>query len=174
MHVILFAVLLSAVLLPGAPAAAQSERSVELRPGFTTLLRFDRAVSTVVIGNPLVADAIARTDRAILVTGRAVGTTNLIVLNGEGAEIYSALVIVATGRADPGDVRIHSTKQLHAHYSYYCTPECVMVGEVKPPQVRPPAHERTVAPSPREEREEEQAAPAAPPAATPQGASPSQ
>jgi hypothetical protein len=170
---VFFVAALLATLVIGAPATAQSERTVELRPGFTTLLRFDRAVSTVVIGNPLVADAIARTDRAILVTGRAVGTTNLIVLNGEGAEIYSALVIVATGRADPGDVRIHTARQLHSHYSYYCTPECVMVGEVRPPQVRPPAHERTVAPSPREEREEEQTAPAAPPAAAPQGAPPS-
>ena len=57
---------------------AQTNESVQLTPGFTRLVRFDRPIATVVIGNPEVADARAQTDRSIALGGKAVGITNLI------------------------------------------------------------------------------------------------
>jgi hypothetical protein len=105
---------------------AQTSDAVQLTPGFTRLLSFDRSIATVVIGNPEVADARAQTDRSIVVVGKAVGITNLIALDPTGAEVFNALVIV--GARDAGKVVIHTRKQLHEYWAYRCTAEnCVRV-----------------------------------------------
>src|SRR5882757_6089223 len=82
------------LLLGAAQAFAQTSEPVQLTPGFTKLIRFDRPIATVVIGNPEVADARAQTDRSIALVGKAVGITNLIALDNTGAEVFSSLVVV--------------------------------------------------------------------------------
>ena len=107
-------------------AFAQTSEAVQLTPGFTRLIRFDRPISTVVIGNPEVADARAQTDRSIALVGKAVGITNLIALDNNGAEVFSSLVVV--GARDAGKVIINSRKQLHEYWAYRCTSDnCVRV-----------------------------------------------
>ena len=108
------------------PGFAQTSESVQLTPGFTKLLRFDRPIATVVIGNPEVADARAQTDRSIALVGKAVGITNLIALDNAGVEVYSSLVVV--GARDAGKVIINARKQLHEYWAYRCTSDnCVRV-----------------------------------------------
>ena len=85
---------------------AQTSEPVQLTPGFTRLIRFDRPIATVVIGNPEVADARAQTDRSIALVGKAVGITNLIALDNTGAEVFSSLVVV--GARDAGKVIINA------------------------------------------------------------------
>ena len=107
-------------------AFAQTSESVQLTPGFTRLIRFDRPIATVVIGNPEVADARAQTDRSIALVGKAVGITNLIALDNNGAEVFSSLVVV--GARDAGKVIINARKQLHEYWAYRCTSDnCVRV-----------------------------------------------
>src|ERR1044071_5301364 len=107
-------------------ASAQTSEPVQLTPGFTKLIRFDRSIATVVIGNPEVADARAQTDRSIALVGKAVGITNLIALDTNGQEVYSSLVVV--GARDAGKVIINSRKQLHEYWAYRCTADnCVRV-----------------------------------------------
>ena len=101
---------------------------VQLTPGFTKLVRFDRTISTVVIGNPEVVDARAQTDRAIVLVGKTVGITNLIVLDDTGTEVFNSLVIV--GARDAGKVIVHARKQLHEYWAYRCTEDnCVRVAD---------------------------------------------
>jgi hypothetical protein len=117
---------LALLLSPISLSLAQNSEPVQLTPGFTKLISFDRSIATVVIGNPEVADARAQTDRSIVVVGRAVGITNLIALDPAGAEVFSSLVIV--GARDAGKVVIHARKQLHEYWAYRCTAEnCVRV-----------------------------------------------
>lgn len=118
---------LAAVVMVPLPAAqAQVPDQVQLTPGFTKLLRFDKSISTVVIGNPEVADARAQTDRSIVLVGRAVGITNLIALDETGAEVYSGLVVV--GARDAGKVVVHARPRLHEYWAYRCTADnCVRV-----------------------------------------------
>jgi Flp pilus assembly secretin CpaC len=105
---------------------AQSSEPVQLTPGFTRLIRFDRPIATIVIGNPEVADARAQTDRSIALVGKAVGITNLIALDGAGAEVFNALVVV--GARDAGKVIINSRRTLHEYWAYRCTSDnCVRV-----------------------------------------------
>ena len=107
-------------------AFAQTNEPVQLTPGFTKLIRFERPIATVVIGNPEVADARAQTDRSIALVGKAVGITNLIALDNTGAEVLSTLVVV--GARDAGKVIINARKQLHEYWAYRCTSDnCVRV-----------------------------------------------
>lgn len=122
----LFLATLGLLLSATSWSPAQNSESIQLTPGFTKLLPFQRSIATVVIGNPEVADARAQTDRSIVVVGKAVGITNLIALDPAGAEVFSALVIV--GARDAGKVVVHARKQLHEYWAYRCTAEnCVRV-----------------------------------------------
>ena len=129
MHAFSFRALLTALaltLVPVGAALAQTTEPVQLTPGFTKLIRFDRPIATVVIGNPEVADARAQTDRSIALVGKAVGITNLIALDNTGAEVLSTLVVV--GARDAGKVIINARKQLHEYWAYRCTSDnCVRV-----------------------------------------------
>src|SRR5438034_5323872 len=84
---------LTALILCAPTVRAQE--TIELSPGTVKLLRFDRAVGTVAVGNPAVADTFAPNDRAILLTGKTIGSTNLIVLDDGGRDLLSAAVIVS-------------------------------------------------------------------------------
>ena len=109
-----------------ATPMAQTAEPVQLTPGFTRLVTFNRSIATVVIGNPEVADARAQTDRSIVLVGKAVGITNLIALDNTGAEVFSSLVVV--GARDAGKVIINARKQLHEYWAYRCTADnCVRV-----------------------------------------------
>ena len=124
-----FAAFAALILFLADSAQAQTTQpsdAVQLTPGFTKLVRFDRTITTVVIGNPEVVDARAQTDRAIVLVGKAVGITNLIVLDDGGNEVFNSLVVV--GARDAGKVVVHARKQLHEYWAYRCTEEnCVRV-----------------------------------------------
>jgi Pilus formation protein N terminal region len=107
----------STVIMCAAPARAQE--SIELSPGIVKLLRFDRPVGTVAVGNPAVADTFAPNDRAILLTGKTIGSTNLIVLDDGGRDLFSAAVIVS--RSEFGRVTVHSKALLHRYWAYQCS-----------------------------------------------------
>ena len=120
-----FAGLVALIGLTGS-VVAQTAEPVQLTPGFTRLVTFNRSIATVVIGNPEVADARAQTDRSIVLVGKAVGITNLIALDNAGTEVFSSLVVV--GARDAGKVIINARKQLHEYWAYRCTADnCVRV-----------------------------------------------
>lgn len=100
-------------------AQAPSGEVIELRPGFTRLLQFDRTVRTVAIGDPDVADATVQSDRAALLTAKRVGETNLIAIDPNGTEIFRATVLVGGGAV--GRVVFHTKKQVHEYWTYRCT-----------------------------------------------------
>jgi hypothetical protein len=100
-------------------SASRADETIELSPGFVKLLRFDRTVGTVAVGNPAVADTFAPNDRAILLTGKQIGSTNLIVLDDGGRDLFNAAVIVS--RSELGRVTIHSKGLLHRYWAYQCS-----------------------------------------------------
>lgn len=125
-RLILLLTALTLTCFPNNATWAQTSEPVQLTPGFTKLIRFDRPIATVVIGNPEVADARAQTDRSIALVGKAVGITNLIALDNTGIEVFNSLVVV--GARDAGKVIINSRKALHEYWAYRCTAEnCVRV-----------------------------------------------
>lgn len=79
---------------------------VPIPPGFTALLRVERTIRTIAIGNPDIADASVQTDKSVLITAKRIGETNLIVLDEDGREMYNALVRVGGGAS--GGVHVHA------------------------------------------------------------------
>jgi len=58
------------------------------------LVKLPERVSTVVIGNPLIADVSIQSGGLIVVTGKGYGVTNLIALDRSGATLMERLVQV--------------------------------------------------------------------------------
>lgn len=56
--------------------------------------------SSIVLGNPAVADVTVTEANKLFVTGKAFGTTNLIIYNMDGRQIYSADVVVTTNSSN--------------------------------------------------------------------------
>lgn len=111
--------LVAVIALIICSSTARADETIVLSPGFVKLLRFDRPVGTVAVGEPAIADTFAPNDRAILLTAKTVGTTNLIVLDDAGRDLFSAEVIVS--RSELRRVAIHSKAVLHRYWAYQCT-----------------------------------------------------
>lgn len=59
------------------------------------ILKLDRSVSKVIVGNADVADVTVADDRTIVLTGRAYGSTNLVLLDSRGNAILDERILVS-------------------------------------------------------------------------------
>ncbi|TDI59473.1 MAG: hypothetical protein E2O93_01280 [Alphaproteobacteria bacterium] len=73
-----------------------AEETLDLVIDFAKVLKLSEPISTLIIGNPGIADATIQDDQTIILTGKAAGMTNLIALDSEGEEIANMLVRVAS------------------------------------------------------------------------------
>jgi Flp pilus assembly secretin CpaC len=142
--------ILALVFLIVCTSWAWAGETIELTPGFVKLFKFDRPVGTVAIGDPRVADTFAPNDKAILLTGKAVGTTNLIILDNDGRELLNGDVVVARGKEAAQRITIHSRSLLHAYQEYSCAPNCVLMGSIVPPRIAPTLPVGSAVPTPPE------------------------
>jgi len=119
------AVLLSVALAAGGAQAALQGRtvptngdpiSIELNEG--QLLRLDRAMASVFIANPEIADVTAKSDRLLYLFGKRVGTTTLFALDANDNIIANVTVSVdhsltrlqeALNQLAPGDQIVASS-----------------------------------------------------------------
>ena len=113
-------------------AHAQNPRVIEVKAGFSVILRAPGPVKTVVVGNANLVDVIPQSDRILSLSGKAPGSTNIILLDDAGAEVYSALVNIA-GRHTAGEIIVHvAGGSIHSYQTYHCNPLCTVAGTVKP------------------------------------------
>ena len=63
------------------------------------MISFTQPVSTLYVGNPVIADVTMIDKRHAFVQGKAFGTTNILALDGNGHEISNRTVVVAGGGA---------------------------------------------------------------------------
>jgi hypothetical protein len=89
---------------------------------FAKIVRFEQAARTVVIGNPGILDGTLSDSQTMVLTGKAAGTTNLIIL-GEGGQQVGNLVIhvVAGGR------RLTTIHSGAAQQTFSCVGPCTPV-----------------------------------------------
>jgi hypothetical protein len=71
---------------------------VGVKIDFAKVLAFAEPARTIIIGNPAIVDGILSDDHTIVLTGRAVGVTNLIVLGEGGREVLNTIVNVTPSR----------------------------------------------------------------------------
>lgn len=124
-----FAVLFSAGLLLGglAPVAAAESAPVSVQVNMARILRIDAPASTVIIGNPGVADVTIQDPQTLVLTGKSYGQTNLIILDGSGNPIADTIIRVSQDLTDIVTMYVGDKRQ-----SYNCEPTCqsvIMMGD---------------------------------------------
>lgn len=93
------------------------------------VMRLPANVSTLVIGNPLIADASVQRGGLMVLTGKSVGSTNLIALDGRGEPLLTIQIRVR--------VQHDSVVQVYRgvdRETYSCSPTCertIAVGDSK-------------------------------------------
>jgi putative type II/III system pilus formation protein len=121
----LAAIVLLLAAIASTPARAIDTITVALDQA--TITKMPDSVSTLVIGNPVIADVTVRPGGLLVITGKAYGVTNLIVLDGSGA-VLSERYIEVTG---PRDEMVTVYRGANRE-SYSCNPECqprIMLGD---------------------------------------------
>lgn len=95
------------------------ESTLEVSVDRATVVRAPDNTSTIVIGNPLIADATTQKNGVLVVTGKSFGTTNIMLLDATGAVLSETLVNVK--RANDGVVVVQRGVKRE---SFSCTPRC--------------------------------------------------
>ncbi len=111
-------VLTLAVASSFAPLAA-SAADVTVILDQAKLVKLPEKVSTIVIGNPLIADASVHAGGLMVVTGKGYGMTNLIALDRTGSVLMEKSVEVQGPRTNVVVVYRGVERE-----SYSCTPNC--------------------------------------------------
>jgi Flp pilus assembly secretin CpaC len=108
-------------LQPSFGAEAISD-AIELTIDFAKIVTVDQPVSTIVIGNVGIADAALGDDQTIVLTGKAAGTTNMIVLDRSGKEIAHSTIRVASDTRHVTTIFRGKQRQ-----TFSCAPICEQV-----------------------------------------------
>jgi hypothetical protein len=83
------------------------------------VVKLPERASTVVVGNPLIADVAVQAGGMMVVTGKGYGTTNIIALDRAGAVLMQAPVQVQGPRDDVVVVYRGPDRE-----TYSCAPRC--------------------------------------------------
>ncbi|MGN6143723.1 MAG: pilus assembly protein N-terminal domain-containing protein [Mesorhizobium sp.] len=113
--------LIAAALLSATAFAspARADAGIEVTMNQARIVKLARAADTIVVGNPLIADAAVQDASTIVLTGKGFGVTNLVVLDKDGSPIIDEQVTVT--RQNASTVRIYRRSQVQ---TMSCTPYC--------------------------------------------------
>src|SRR5215472_1904727 len=88
-----------ALLAAGAAAPAHAD-TVTINVDQAHVMRLPDRVATIVIGNPMIADATLQGGGVLVVTGKGYGATNLVALDRAGRVLLSHTVQVLGAGTD--------------------------------------------------------------------------
>ena len=100
-----------------AHAATAQDISVETNK--TVPVRVTGSAASIVIGNKNVADVAVHDEHLIFITGKAFGTTNLMIFDKSGKQIMSSDVVVTANASN-----LVTINRSGATFTYDCAPEC--------------------------------------------------
>jgi hypothetical protein len=111
--------LVGAFVLIATASPARSDDPIVVRLDQARIVKIPDRAATLVIGNPLIADASIQPGALVVITGKGYGATNLIALDRAGAVLMEKDVEV-TGPSDPIVIVYRgATRQ-----TYSCMPDC--------------------------------------------------
>jgi len=110
--------LLSAAMIATTPAQADT---LTVYVDSAQIMKLPERVATIVIGNPLIADATLQSGGILIVTGKGFGATNLLALDRSGKVVMDKTVQVL-GASTSSDLVI-VFKGIERE-SYSCAPDC--------------------------------------------------
>lgn len=95
------------------------------------VMRLPEKVSTIVIGNPLIADASLQSGGIMVLTGKGYGSTNMLALDSKGQVVMNKTVQVLGPSSDDVVVVYKGVDR----ESYSCAPDCerrITLGDAPP------------------------------------------
>ena len=92
------------------------------------IVKLTTAASTVVVGNPAIADVAMQDGTTAVVTGKGFGATNVIAMDGQGRQIASFRILV-TGDYSRSVTLVRGGQVV----TLTCAPRCEMVSAVGDP-----------------------------------------
>lgn len=101
------------------PAAATEIQAIQVQTDQAHILRLDKPVKSVIIGNDAIADAVMQDAKTIVLTGRNNGVTNLVVMDQNGDTLLDEKVMV--GQNDLATTRVFRGAKMSI---LSCTPIC--------------------------------------------------
>ncbi|WP_083198115.1 pilus assembly protein N-terminal domain-containing protein [Pararhizobium polonicum] len=107
-----------AALLAASPVQAD-EDMLRVYMDHARVLKLDRPVSKVIIGNSDVADATVADSKTIVVTGRSFGTTNIVLLDIDGNAIVDERILVSIDEGNTVRIFRQTSRSVLS-----CTPNC--------------------------------------------------
>lgn len=103
-----------------AASGALAAESITVNMDQAKLVRLPEGTSTIVVGNPAIADVTMQRNGVVVITGRRAGRTNFIALDRKGAIISESSVAVSLSTEGRVLVR-RGTDSM----SYDCSSECL-------------------------------------------------
>ncbi|MBI3701007.1 MAG: pilus assembly protein N-terminal domain-containing protein [Afipia sp.] len=107
------------LLNPVAALAAGETDSVAVVVDQARVIKLPERVSTIVVGNPLIADVTLQPGGMVVVTGKGYGSTNMIAMDRTGAILADRSIQVE----GPSDKLVTVFRGIDRE-SYSCTPVC--------------------------------------------------
>lgn len=109
----------AALILAATALPASAQSGIEVVMNQAKIVKLTRPADTIVIGNPLIADAAVQDSTTVVLTGKGFGVTNMVVLDAEGAPIVDEQIYVT--RRDARSVRVYRRSDVQ---TLSCTPFC--------------------------------------------------
>ncbi|MCV3768463.1 pilus assembly protein N-terminal domain-containing protein [Rhizobium sp. TRM95796] len=106
-------------VVSGASAAHAEDAFMQVFLNHAKVLKLDRPVAKVIVGNAAVADATVADAKTIVLTGKAFGTTNLVLLDAAGDAMLDERILVSIDE----DNTLRLFRQTERTV-YSCTPAC--------------------------------------------------
>lgn len=98
---------------------AQESDMLRVYMDHARVLRLERPVAKVIIGNADVADATVADSRTIVLTGKSFGTTNILLLDVDGNPIVDERILVSIDEGNT--VRVYKQTERSV---FSCSPNC--------------------------------------------------
>ncbi len=108
-----------ALFLTVAASAVRADDTIVVHLDEATVIKLPDRATTVVIGNPLIADLSVQPGGLAVITGKSYGATNFLIMDKSGAVLTEHTVEVQ-GSTDKIVVVYRGVKRS----TYSCTPEC--------------------------------------------------
>lgn len=119
---------LATVITAGSVQPGLAEgRDIKVLIDQAMMLRLERPAAEIVVGNPSIADVSVQSGKALVLTGKSFGETNLIVIDAGGEVLVNRRVVVAQPRS--GYVTVYRGT---ARETFHCSPYCetpLMIGD---------------------------------------------
>jgi hypothetical protein len=111
--------LLMAALFVGVYSKLAGAADLNIDIDQAELIRLDKPGAEIIIGNPTIADVTVQSSRLLILTGKSIGLTNLIVLDGNGEAVYRKKVHVGSD-----EINLVTVSRGKSRETYSCSPNC--------------------------------------------------